>query len=134
MTCTQLIYASEPYGLDDLTLASILFSARHHNTRNGITGSLICRRDLFLQMLEGEAELVESTYVRILRDPRHVAAQRLHLGEAPGRLFAGWSMRHDAVRSWMWSREEVEAGAARRATSQEALDIFRRLAAEPAAP
>ena len=134
MACTQLIYASEPYGLDDLTLASILFSARHHNERNGVTGSLICRRDLFVQMLEGEPEAVEATYARILRDPRHVGVQRLHRGEAAERLFGGWSMRQDAPRSWMWSREEVEAGAARRASSQEALGMFHRLAAEPAAP
>ncbi len=131
MTCTQLIYASQPYGLDDLTLASILASARHHNKRNGITGSLICRRDLFLQILEGEPEAIASTYERILRDGRHVDAIRLWFGEATERLFGGWDMRHDPVRSWMWTREQVEAGAVRRASGDEALNVFRRIAAEP---
>jgi len=131
MTCTQLIYASQPFGLDDLALASILTSARSHNKRNGVTGSLICRRDLFLQMLEGEAEAVESTYERILRDGRHFDAHRLWSGEAPDRLFAGWEMRHDPMRSWMWSAAEVEAGAVRRASAEDALAVFRRLAAEP---
>ena len=132
MTCTQLIYASQPFGFDEMTLAEILTSARHHNKRNGITGSLICRRDLFLQILEGEAEAVESTYARILRDGRHVDAHRMWFAEAPERLFADWDMRHDPMRSWMWSREEVAAGAVRRASGEEALAVFRRVAAEPA--
>ena len=132
MTCTQLIYASQPFGLDEFTLGSILTSARAHNKRNGITGSLICRRDLFLQMLEGEAEAVESTYARILRDGRHSGATRLYFGEATERLFAGWDMRHDPMRSWMWTREQVESGAVRRATPEEALGVFHRVAAEPA--
>ena len=126
MPYSQLIYCSQPFGLDDFTLGSILTSARHHNERNGVTGSLICRGDLFLQMLEGEAEVVQSTYARILRDPRHVDAKRLYVGEAAERLFAGWSMRQDPMRSWMWSREEVAAGAARRATPEEALGVFQR--------
>ena len=134
MTCTQLIYASQPFGFDEMTLAQILTSARHHNKRNGITGSLICRGDLFLQMLEGETEAVESTYARILRDGRHVDAKRIWFGEAPERMFAAWDMRHDPMRSWMWSRQEVEAGAVRRASGEEALGVFRRIAAEPAEP
>ena len=131
MTCFQLIYSSQPYGLDEMTLAAILTSARHHNRRNGVTGSLICRRDLFLQMLEGDEDAVTSTYARILRDARHVDATRIWSGGAPSRLFAAWDMRQDPARSWMWSREEVRDGALRRASAEEVLGIFRRIAAEP---
>ena len=42
----QLIYASRPFGYDDLTLTSILMQARKNNARNGITGALICREAL----------------------------------------------------------------------------------------
>ena len=55
MRDTQLIYASRPFGYDDLTLISILMQARENNARNGITGALICREDVFLQILEGPA-------------------------------------------------------------------------------
>ena len=41
----QLIYASRPFGYDDLTLTSILMQARENNARNGITGALICREE-----------------------------------------------------------------------------------------
>ena len=36
----QLIYASRPFGYDDLTLTSILMQARKNNARVGITGAL----------------------------------------------------------------------------------------------
>ena len=57
----QLIYASRPFGYDDLTLTSILMQARENNARNGITGALICREDVFLQILEGPRDLKRAT-------------------------------------------------------------------------
>jgi Sensors of blue-light using FAD len=44
----QLVYASRPFGYDDLTLTGILGQARQNNARNGITGALICREDIFM--------------------------------------------------------------------------------------
>ena len=41
-------------------LAGILSSARRNNPRDGITGALICRDDLFLQLLEGPEAAVEA--------------------------------------------------------------------------
>ncbi len=134
MPLAQIIYASEPFEFDELTLASILLSARYLNKRDGITGSLICRKDLFLQMLEGAPAAIEATFTRIARDARHVNATRLWFGAAPARLFADWDMRHDPMRSWMWSAEEVATGAVGRASVDDLLDVFRRVAAEPRAP
>ena len=53
MGLTQLIYTSRPFGFEAETLDDILISARRHNREDGITGALICRADLFLQLLEG---------------------------------------------------------------------------------
>ncbi len=131
MTFVQLIYASRPFGYDDLALGGILASARHHNARNAITGSLICREDVFLQILEGPRDAIEATYLRIARDGRHVEVDRLWSGEAQARLFPAWTMRHDPARSWMWTASEVAAGAIKRAPPPALLAIFQRLAAEP---
>ena len=95
----QLIYASRPFGYDDLTLISILMQARENNARNGITGALICREDVFLQILEGPRDLVTSTFSRILRDERHVDVVNLLSSEIDRRLFPKWSMRHDPAQS-----------------------------------
>ena len=128
----QLIYASRPFGYDDLTLTSILMQARKNNARNGITGALICREDLCLQILEGPRDLVTSTFSRILRDERHVDVVNLLSSEIHRRLFPEWSMRHDPAQSWMWTPEEVARGVIGRASDQEILGIFERLARQPA--
>jgi hypothetical protein len=127
----QLIYASRPFGYDDLSLTGILLQARQNNARNGITGALICREDLFLQMLEGRRDVVTSTFARILRDERHVDVVNLLSTDIDNRLFAEWSMRHDPARSWMWTPEDVAKGAIGRASDQEIRGIFERLAKEP---
>jgi FAD-dependent sensor of blue light len=127
----QLIYASRPFGYDELTLVGILASARRNNERDGITGALICRDDLFVQLLEGRRDVVTAAFSRILHDDRHVDVVNLWSGDIDTRLFPGWSMRHDPARSWMWTPEQVAGGAIGRASMQEIRGIFDRLAKEP---
>ncbi|CAA2138519.1 MULTISPECIES: BLUF domain-containing protein [Methylobacterium] len=132
MNLVQLIYASRPFGFDHSALDSILAQSRRCNTRDGLTGALICRGDIYLQLLEGEADAIDATYARILRDDRHLEINRLSYEVATKRLFPTWAMRSDPARSWMWSQEDVANGAATRASPDHVLGIFRRLAAEPA--
>ncbi len=132
MPMIQLIYASRPFGFDEGTIAAILIGSRRRNERDGITGSLICRADLYLQLLEGPQEAVEATYRRIERDQRHTDVRLLSRRDVAERLFPDWAMRDDPARSWMWTQEQVNAGAVDRATEAEAVAIFERLAREPA--
>jgi hypothetical protein len=132
MTMIQLIYASRPFGFDEGALAALLIVSRRCNARDGITGALICRADLYLQLLEGPQEVVEATYRRIEYDRRHLEVKLLSRRTVTERLFPGWAMRDDPARSWMWTQEEVNAGAIDRATEAEAVAIFERLAREPA--
>jgi hypothetical protein len=127
----QLVYASRPFGFDELTLTEILLVARRLNKRDDITGSLICREDLYLQLLEGPRAAITATYARISRDARHTDVVVLWAGDAVDRLFAGWEMRDDPAQSWMWTREQVSAGAVTEASAQEVRDVFVRLAREP---
>lgn len=127
----QLIYSSRPFGYDELTLVGILAAARRNNQRDAITGALICRDDLFMQMLEGRRNVVTSAFSRILRDDRHVEVVNLWSGDIKARLFPEWSMRHDPARSWMWTPEQVAGGAIDRASMEEIRSIFDRLAKEP---
>lgn len=59
-------YASKPFGYDDLSLIGILSKARSNNARDGITGCLVCREDLYLQLLEGPRDAVIATFVLVL--------------------------------------------------------------------
>ena len=131
MALLQLIYTSRPFGFDTPTLNAILLSARHHNKLNGLTGALICREDIFLQLLEGPAAAIEATYARIVRDGRHVDVHLLWSGACEARLFPRWDMQHDPARSWLWTPEEVWAGAAQKAPLRDIRAIFARIAAEP---
>lgn len=128
MRLTQLIYTSRPFGFDSLTLRNILLVARDNNSRDDITGALICREDMYLQMLEGPRPAVTAAFARILRDDRHVEVVGLWSGDAQTRLFPQWSMRDDPAQSWMWTPEQVRAGAVRDAPMEEIKGVFVRLA------
>ncbi|MEM8802953.1 MAG: BLUF domain-containing protein [Pseudomonadota bacterium] len=115
MDTYQLIYSSRPFGYDQATLNGILLDARRLNTRDGITGALVCRHDVFVQMLEGSPEKVQDTYNRIRKDDRHVEVQLRYFGDSPARMFGDWAMLHDPARSWLWSEQEISQGALDRA-------------------
>ena len=134
MALTQLIYASTPFGFDDTMLKGILLDARRCNARDDITGALIVRHDLYLQLLEGPARLVKDCYARIRADDRHVEPRTLLTRSIKTRLFPGWAMRDDPAQSWVWTIEEVANGAVDRATEDETLGFFQRLAAQRTIP
>lgn len=130
MAVHRLVYVSRPFGFDSAMLNGILLDARENNSRNDITGALICRADMYLQLLEGPEAAVEATYGRILNDDRHMDIVRLVTGPTANRLFPKWAMHDDPARSWMWTQEQVEDGAVQRATEAEILSVFERVAAE----
>lgn len=133
MKITQLIYSSRPFGYDDLALDGILSIARRNNVRDDITGALICREDIYVQLLEGPPDAIAVTYARISRDDRHTDVKQRWLSDTDQRLFPDWAMRHDPVRSWMWTASEVSNGAAERASGSDYLAIFEKLSREPVA-
>lgn len=130
MDLVQIIYSSRPFGFDDALLSGILSDARRNNARDGITGALICRADVYLQMLEGPADVVEAAFARITRDDRHLEVEKRFSMTVTERLFPQWSMRDDPARSWMWTQEDVANGAISNASPMEVLAVFTRLADE----
>lgn len=128
----QLIYSSRPFGFDDAALNGILIIARRNNARDAITGALICRQDLYLQLLEGPREAVEARYRSITRDNRHLEVTQRLSGPATQRLFPQWAMRDDPARSWMWTAKEIDEGALDRAAPADFMGVFQRLASEVA--
>lgn len=130
MSLAYLIYASHPFGFDNAMLAGILSIARRNNARDGITGALIVRADLYLQWLEGPAEALSRLYGSIVEDDRHLDVQKLDGGPAGERRFPDWLMRDDPARSWLWSPQEVAHGALTRAGPEGIREVFARMAAE----
>ncbi|MFZ5724358.1 MAG: BLUF domain-containing protein [Pseudomonadota bacterium] len=73
-------------------LDALLARSRANNTRDGITGMLLYRDGDFLQVLEGPADAVRTTYRRISADPRHSRVLLIDESEIEQRAFGDWSM------------------------------------------
>ena len=132
MAIHQLIYMSEPFGFDDSMLNGILADARRCNVRDGLTGALVCRADVYLQLLEGDEDKVEASFARIARDPRHLSVERLWAGTVAKRLFPDWAMLDDPAQSWLWIANEVPNSALRDASPEMLKGIFGRIARDQA--
>lgn len=103
----QLIYASQPFGYDRATLGSILIDAQKYNERDDITGALVCRHDIYLQLLEGQSEHVMATFARICRDDRHAGVKKLVSRQITNRMFGDWAILHDPAKSLIWTRDQI---------------------------
>ena len=126
----QLIYISRPFGFDASMLAGILSASRRNNRRDGITGALICRQDIYLQFVEGDAAVIDALFAKIQRDDRHQQVVPLWRGTAEARLFPGWDMLDDPARSWLWTPDEVANDVVEAAPPEAVRAVFDRLAQE----
>lgn len=125
----RLIYRSQPFGFDSAMLAGILSAARRNNPREGITGALICRHDVYLQLIEGPADAIDALYARILADDRHTNVEVLLSEDMGERMFPAWAMLDDEAPSLFWSARDVAAGALEAASPEELRAPFIRLSA-----
>ncbi len=108
-------------------LAGILSAARRNNPALGITGALICRHDLYLQLIEGPAEAIDTLYARICEDDRHANVELLLTEDMGERLFPNWAMLDDQSPSLFWSATDVAAGALEASSPEELRAPFLRL-------
>ena len=74
----RTIYLSNAVTLmDSAALSTLLDSCKRNNESHGITGLLVYSDGNFMQVLEGERAVVESTYQRICEDGRHHHVMRM---------------------------------------------------------
>lgn len=94
-TLHRLIYHSRfviPRQDIDEAVVSIISASIRRNREVAITGLLLVHEAACIQVLEGPAEAVLTTYGRICNDPRHTDSKVVSAGPAPGREFADWNM------------------------------------------
>lgn len=89
----RLLYASRVVDekMCDI-VQSIVSQSRQHNPQHGITGVLCHSDQVFMQVLEGGREAVNTLYSHILRDERHTDVMLLDYEEILERRYAGWTM------------------------------------------
>jgi len=94
------------------------------NARDNISGALVCRQDIYLQMLEGSFEAVNATYMRICRDDRHVGVRKLVSRRTSNRFFSDWAMLHDPAISLIWNQQQISAGILDLVPQSEIIGMF----------
>jgi hypothetical protein len=93
----QLLYASNTFReVPDEMLEVILDVSRKNNAKTGITGVLLYLAGGFMQVLEGDDQVVNDAYARICRDKRHWNTTVL-LDRQAERSFGEWSMGFERV-------------------------------------
>jgi hypothetical protein len=100
----SLIYASRATEcFHEHEIPDLLQQVRIANAKQEITGMLLYISGSFLQVLEGQPELVDAVFSSILRDKKHAEVTLIARESIPGRAFEGWTMMHKTL-------DPVEAG------------------------
>lgn len=96
----NLVFTSkETTPMTELMLMELLTKSRKNNVRDGITGVLLYREGTFLQVLEGYADKVHTTFSRVLRDNRHHAIKVLLEKPITEWKFRGYAMGFNRLSS-----------------------------------
>ncbi|MBT8119808.1 MAG: BLUF domain-containing protein [Gammaproteobacteria bacterium] len=88
-----MIYISsavKPMNYDQLT--ALLQQCRDNNQEHGVSGMLLYQNGTFMQMLEGEKQVVLDLYHDIKKDDRHTGFHTVLEGDIEERNFRDWSM------------------------------------------
>lgn len=98
MKTYQTLYVSKATeNIDSKSVNKFLEKAIAYNTKNNITGILLFRAGIFLQLLEGDKQLVEDLLEKIEKDNRHSNITRIFSLEKNERLFPNWSMGYHEI-------------------------------------
>lgn len=95
-----LVYISAAaYLMDDEDLTEILEVSRRNNTKLDVTGLLLYHDGNFIQVLEGEKDVIKGLYETITIDNRHAYVFKMLEGSLEKRNFPDWSMGFKALTS-----------------------------------
>ena len=128
MNIYRLVYKSKPFGYDQAILNGILSDAINYNSKNNITGALICRDDIYLQLLEGPKYEVNLTFEKISYDDRHLEIELLLKEYCKKRIFPRWNMKDDPARTWFWNKEEINSGIFNKIPKVKIIEVFEKIA------
>lgn len=89
---TYISSFSRPLGKDEID--QIAAKSIENNSRDGLTGVLFCFNNIFYQILEGDEQMLDKCYARILSDNRHNNIFCLEIEkDIKERYYADWAMK-----------------------------------------
>ncbi|QXP59637.1 BLUF domain-containing protein [Olleya sp. HaHaR_3_96] len=93
MKCRRIIYTSQSTKqFNKRDLLDLLHDSRAFNTMDNISGVLMHKNGLFLQIIEGKSKDLENLIERLRRDTRHNNLKIIDDQSIEDRTFANWSM------------------------------------------
>ncbi|WP_298914628.1 BLUF domain-containing protein [uncultured Algimonas sp.] len=96
----EIVYSSEtPVPMGSEEVRALLDHSRRNNAQAGVTGLLCYDRHQFLQIIEGETDVILDLFHTIQNDPRHTDLRILHEGDIKDRAFSDWKMAYEPVPS-----------------------------------
>ena len=111
MKIKQLVYISKATApFTSASLKELTGVANANNAKLNVTGCMAYSSGYFLQLLEGNAETVESLYRKIEKDPRHKGTKLLLEAtvDEERRLFGKWFMSSFNVDTMVDFPEELK--------------------------
>lgn len=99
-TLLEIVYSSEtPVPMTPEEVRGLLEHARRKNTEYNVTGLLCYDHKQFLQIIEGETDVIMDLFHDIQSDPRHSNIRILHEGDIASRAFNDWKMAYETTPS-----------------------------------
>ncbi|HAS44022.1 MAG TPA: bluf domain protein [Microscillaceae bacterium] len=90
---SELIYVSRrSISCTDKDVEQILEASIRRNSKKGLTGVLLYSQTQFIQVLEGESDVILNLYDHIKKDKRHKNALLVSLKLIEKRYFPSWQM------------------------------------------
>lgn len=98
----ELVYSSRSIKQMEIDeVRALLTQAREKNRREGVTGLLCYDGQKFLQIIEGQSDVILDLFHAIQNDSRHEDVQILHDGDIKARAFSDWKMAYEPIPSGM---------------------------------
>jgi hypothetical protein len=89
----SIVYSSRASaGFDPSHLVDVLLHSRRNNRRLGLSGMLLYRAGIFLQVIEGPEAVLRERMAIIASDPRHDGVDVLLEEPIAERMFPAWTM------------------------------------------
>jgi hypothetical protein len=101
MPLVRLVYFSlarppEGRGVEHL-MPGILWQGRRRNLDDGVTAVLVNVGPYFVQMMEGQRDVLTALFDRIYRDPRHSNVEMVDFSSIRTRELGDWSLAYHQV-------------------------------------
>jgi hypothetical protein len=83
--------------LESDAIENLVSHSQSRNLADGVTGVMLFNGLNFMQLIEGDAPVIDACYARIRIDPRHSGVTTLREEPIAVREFPEWAMRYSLV-------------------------------------